>query len=124
MAMDLTKDPDFSALFEKLLEKTVAGKLEWQETAVEDTFLAAAKGIQTFEIALVDQALKFGAFSASGKTKAVVLKVKDKDGKLVLKHVERVQDSPAFDLFQVARRVAMRVDEKIESSLEVLESLG
>ncbi|MCH7989980.1 MAG: hypothetical protein IID46_12630 [Planctomycetes bacterium] len=50
MSANLTIQPDYDALVESLLEKTLAGKIQWDETAEENTFLAAVKGRQTFEI--------------------------------------------------------------------------
>ena len=47
MEINLKNDLNYDILVEKLIEKSRAGKLKWQETAEEDKFVAAVKGQQT-----------------------------------------------------------------------------
>lgn len=146
MAIDLEREPEYDALFETLLEKTRDGKLVWQETAHEKTFVAAVKGVQTFEIT---GALKVPNRQATilgtkvppsqaeqepvseirqlrGRddflTEAVALVVRDSQGNRLFQ--TPLNESPAArELFRIARRMATRIDEKIEASLELLGHL-
>ena len=108
MHLDLDREPDYTGLLDALLAKTRAGKITWQETADEDTFLAAVHGRQTFEIS------RHGDFA--------VLTVRDRDGKLLFRTSQTSLDA-ANELWRLARRIAMRVDEKIDSALELIKGL-
>jgi hypothetical protein len=110
MSIDLGREPNYDLLLQALIEKTRAGKLRWQETAEENTYLAAVKGERTFQVHSNDQG------------SVQVLTVRDGDGSVAIKYV--TGNNPTFsELHQLARRVALRVDEKIDSTLELLNSL-
>ncbi|OHB68748.1 MAG: hypothetical protein A2V70_01795 [Planctomycetes bacterium RBG_13_63_9] len=107
MAVDLDKEPDYNVLLQALIDKTKAGKLRWEETADEDTFVAAVKGQRTFEV--------------SGKdAPQFVVAVRDEEGKVFF---QTPASSMARELFLLARRVALHVDEKIDSTMVLLENL-
>lgn len=120
--MNLEKEPDYETVLQALLEKTKQGKVAWQETAKEDTFVAAAKGEQTFEITYIDPSRTAGGVVIGAGAPYAVLTVKDREGKLLF---ETPSDglATALELFRAARRVALRVDEKIESTLELIDQL-
>lgn len=109
MSADLTKSPDYETLVASLLEKTLAGKIRWEETAVENSFLAAVKGRQTFQI------------SGNENGADTELQVRDQDGKVRVKLTRTNQQM--MDLYSAARRIALGVDEVIDESLELLNSL-
>lgn len=120
--IDFQNPPGYDELIETLLEKTQQGKLDWQETADEDRFLAAVKGRQTYDISA-----RFGGDrEREGRIVQDVqvrLTVRDSEGRNFLDIRESGQDSPAYQLFEAARRVAMRIDERIDQSVELLKSL-
>jgi hypothetical protein len=115
MAMNLEKEPDYNTLLQTLLQKTREGKLVWQETADASTFLAAVRGERTFEINLV-------VSDASDYVQGVRLLVRDSEGKLLF-DVSMPHRAPASSLYDLAKRIATRVDEKIDSTMELLGSL-
>ena len=108
MTVDRNKAPDYQKLFQTLLNKTEAGKLRWEETASEDTFLAAVKGQQSFELRPVPG-------SAS-----IHLTVRDAAGKVLF---EVNEGGAGRELYKFARRLALRIDDKLENSLELLSQL-
>lgn len=109
MSIDLDKQPDYDALFDALVEKTKAGKLDWQETAEEGTFVAAVRGEKTFRVTQI----------ADGAM--IVLEVVNTDGKVL---VNAFSPSPAAkELYSLARRIALRLDENIDAAMQLLDSL-
>jgi len=119
MSLDFEKEPNYEPLFQTLIDKTKAGKLAWQETAEENTYIAAVKGQQTYEISLRN----LRPIYASANTPVPVLTVKDHEGRVFLQTTEESSSETAKELFYLARRVAMNLDERIESSLELLNQL-
>ena len=125
--VDFEHEPEYDALCERLIDKTRQRKILWQETADPDAFIAAVKGVQSFEIRRAcvaqpgpsDNVADFCSDVPELHVYAII--VKDKDGKQILSHT-----SPgrlAGTLFDLARRVGARVDERIESSLQLLDTL-
>ena len=101
--------PDYDALLEVLVEKTKAGKLDWQQTASEGTFIAAVKGQKTFRVTEI----------ANGES--IVLEMVDTDGQLQL---DNIFESPAAkELHSLARHIALRFDENIDAAVQLLDSL-
>ncbi len=121
MAVDLETIPDFDVLIEMLLVKTRSGKLDWQPTAGEDTYVAAVKGQRTFEISKEErlQNVMMGAGVAS-RHPMCTMKVRGPDGELL---IETTPSNLSDQLFEVARRLALRVDENIDSTVQLLETL-
>jgi hypothetical protein len=132
MAVDLQKSPDYDTLVGALLEKTKAGKLDWQTTANECSFISAVKGKRTFEVVnrspLQNAVVRLsGGEMASPEGDSMAraragcrVKVRGPDGELLL---ETPQSQLAEELYEVARRIALRVDENIDSTVQLLETL-
>ena len=121
MSIDLRNDPNVEVLVEKLIEKTREGKLGWEQTAADDVFIAAVKGVQSFQIRREAVEPFSGPFRFT-------LVVKDRDGNAAIEHSEAPIKTaygagPLEQLFLIAKRVACRVDEKIEESLQLLDRL-
>jgi hypothetical protein len=110
MAVNFEKEPSYDAMIRALLERTREGKLEWNETADEDAFLAAVKGQRTFEI------------RTEGGRGPVQLVVRDAEGKVYLTTPPSVSND-AISLYRVARRLALRVDERVEDTVHLLDAL-
>ena len=113
MSADLQREPDYDALLQTLLQKSREGKLVWQETADPASFIAAARGERTFEI------------SRSGDS--FDLTVCDSQGRQILRMSAATHNVVYFDsvrdLYQLAKRIATHLDEKIDSTMELLGSL-
>ena len=138
MAVNLEKNLDYDVLLETLLDKTKAGKLVWHETADEYTFIAALKGERTFEItsktSLTSQLSAPGTRVTSkalseptilsldevGDNAAPIVRVRDGQGRLLF---ETPPSALTAELYDLARRIAMHVDEEINSTMEILEQL-
>ena len=112
MSIDFRGEPQYEALFQALLVKTKEGKLEWQETADERVFVAAVKGKQTFEI-------KWDRGQAGT---GVRLTVRDGQGKALFATPVQTGGT-AVDTFEMAKRIATRMDEKIDETLQLLSHL-
>ena len=104
------QDSRYGLLVKALAEKTRDGKIRWHQTAAENTYLAAVKGLNTYEVHSNDQG------------SVQVLKVRDEVGNLAIKHVTKF-DPQMSELYELARRSALQMNEKIDRALEVLNSL-
>ena len=157
MSIDLSRDPNYDAILEALLEKTKAGKITWSATSEPSTFVAAVKGTQTYRLCRQTPEAtprKFGTSGVERLIDAVVLTVLDENGKALYSirrdsiafprtptAAERVMaattsgifgqevsevtfvKTTAGKLFEVAQRLANRVDEKVDQTLELLNAL-
>lgn len=105
-----TKELDPSRLVSTILDKTKAGKLRWEETADENVFLTSVGGNTTLRIRQSD------AFMGSD-----TISLLDENGKLLWV----ISDPQPLigELCQLARRIALRVDEKVEAFMETLQKL-
>jgi hypothetical protein len=104
------KELDPTRLVNVVLEKTKAGKLTWEETAGKNTFIASVGGDTTLEI---EQGREWDDPDT--------LRLLDEDGQLLW-----VIDAPQpliGELLQLARRIALRVDEKVDALLDTLQKL-
>ena len=110
MSTETEQKPRVDLLLNELVEKTRAGKLRWQDTAAENTFLAAVRGLYTYEVSSNDQG------------SVQVLRVRDDKGRVVVK-VVRGGDPLIDELHSLARNVALGTDERIEEALDVLRGL-
>lgn len=110
MLPDLSKHPDYDAVFQALIEKTRQGRLHWEETADVDEFVCAVKGQQTFSIRW------------DNDSSHPVLAVSDAEGKLLFTTYD-YHGSRAGELFRLVRRLATHLDERIDASVELLNQL-
>jgi hypothetical protein len=102
-------------LVETLLEKTKTGKLDWRPTAVENTYVAAVRGIKTYTLQTEE---------ADDSQRRVRIVVKDTWGNVELDFTRKIIDgSPVMALLEAAAQVASRMEERIHRSLELLNSL-
>ena len=130
MSVQLKQMLDLEPLLKALLRKSQEGKIDWRVTAEEDAFLTAVRGELTFEVHR-----RGGVCGLIGK---------DQHGRLIYQVEEPVlvppiQHSPEDEevewwtglrpettlsmLHKTARRIALRLDERLESSLRLIESL-
>jgi hypothetical protein len=120
MSINLEKQPGYEQIINALVKKTKEGKLRWQETAQERTFLAAVKGQRTFEISQdwVDT------------TERIRLVIRDVDGRPFVEQVFNIT-GPRLDaianevrnLYECAKRIALDVDEKVDDTVQLLSQL-
>ena len=105
---------DAAPLLTAILEKTMAGKLKWDETADEDIFLVSVGGNTTLKVQrkLLDQ---------RDAVHRYILSLLDENGKLMWEIEEPWPLTK--ELFVLARRVALRVDERVDALMGTLQKL-
>ena len=113
------RDPKALALFQEILKKTEAGKLAWQPTAEEDTFVAPMLGkltLKLFPYTSKDQwGLPQGPPTVSlGDEKNITIVEIDTS-------IEGVEAEDLQALLVFARRIALHADEKIDELLQELQ---
>jgi hypothetical protein len=102
--------------FEEVLSKTRAGKIRWEPTADESDYIAAIGGHFTLSISEYENTYP----------EMYSLALKDQDGRVLTKVTNSDDGIPSADireLYETARRQALRVDEKIDSALGQLSKL-
>ena len=104
---------DSVPLLNALINKTQAGKLKWDETADEDIFLVSVGGNTTLKVRR--------KFNRSQGFYSHFLSLLDENGKLVWEIDQ--PEGLIEQLFVLARRVALRVDERIDALMGTLQKL-
>ena len=107
--MEDTKAKEF---FEGVLSKTRAGRIRWQPTAEESDYIAAIGGQFTLSI--------------SSDRYGCTLLLKDQDGRAltaVRSTDDGIEPVEIRELYETARRQALRVDDKIDQVLGELSKL-
>jgi hypothetical protein len=107
--MEDTKAKEF---FEGVLSKTRAGRIRWQPTAEESDYIAAIGGQFTLSI--------------SSDQYGWTLLLKDQDGRAltaVRSTDDGIEPMEIRELYEAARRQALRVDDKIDLVLGELSKL-
>jgi hypothetical protein len=116
----MTDEKDL-AFFEEVFAKTRAGKIPWEPTATEQNYIAPIGGQFVFGISELNRDDSYG-----GPSFTYVLILSDADGR-VLSRVDsdhpNVRWDLAQELYETARRQALRVDDKIDKALGVLRRL-
>ncbi len=116
MSVDFKYDPQYDTVLERLKERTLEGRIVWQETAEEDVFLAAVKGEQTFQIR------KTCVIESLAEVEVVRVLVKDSEGETLFT-TPGARGGVAFELFNLAKRIATGIDEKIDRTVQLLSNL-
>ena len=104
---------DAAPLLTAILEKTRAGKLKWDETADENIFLVSVGGNTTLKVRSPSNEFYGDAYHT--------LSLLDENGKLLWE----IRDPQPLigELFRLARRIALKVDERVEALMETLQKL-
>ena len=105
------KELDHNRLVTVVLEKTRDGKLNWEETADQTAFIASVGGNTTLKI---ERGRDWNGFNDT-------LSLIDEKG-IVLWEVDDPQPM-IEELYKLARRIALKVDEKVEAIMESLQKL-
>jgi hypothetical protein len=121
------KEIDPNRLVETIIDKTKAGKLNWQDTALENCYIVSVGGNTTIQVweeipepenLNIDPEFRQPYEHREGKW----LELRDESGRAFMKVGE--SEVPAVEeLFKLARRKAIRDDERIQSFVEVLQRL-
>jgi len=106
------EDTKAKAFFEGVLSKTRAGRIRWQPTAEESDYIAAIGGQFTLSI-------------SSDRYECTLL-LKDQDGRALtaVRGTDAgIEPMEIRELYETARRQALRVDDKIDQVLGELSKL-
>jgi hypothetical protein len=113
-----------------VLAKTKAGRITWEPTVQESTFIAAIGGQFALSISSWTEAIPGSTpamrSSGQGTRQAYALVLRDEVGRQVVRVTdtdEGISASDMRDLYEAARRQAVRADERIEDAIGVLKSL-
>ena len=126
-AQHIRNDLDPKRLVDAIVEKTKAGKLNWQETAAENVFIASVGGNTTFKVSSEFREEVLGGtgealYPVPWNKELRKLTLLNEYGKPLLDVWEN--EVPAVgELFILARRTALNVDERVQSVIEVLQKL-
>ena len=102
--------------FDEVLSKTKDGKIRWQPTATDCDFIAAVGGHFTLSIS---------EYMSEGFPNYVLV-LKDQEGRVLTRVTNgdrRITYQSIAELYETARRQALRVDDKIDQILGELSKL-
>ena len=113
------EDTKAIAFFQGVLSKTREGRVRWQATADESEYIAAIGGQFTLS---VSEYRESNSYIGTG----YALALKDQDGRELMRMTdadEGIKSADVMELYETARRQALRVDEKIDKVLGELSKL-
>ncbi len=116
------RDLDFNPLVNTILEKTKAGKLKWQLTASDDTFIVSVGGETTLKLTME----AFEAPDMYGQMEidhAPVLWLLDSKGRKLWEISSNQVEGGLWPLYRLAQRIANKIDDKVAGLMEVLQKL-
>jgi hypothetical protein len=112
-------DPKALALFQEILKKTVAGKIDWQPTAEEDKFVAPMLGKYT--LTLLPYASRNNWGEPQGSPSVTLEDEKKNSIVEINSSVDGVGTEELQTLLVFARRIALNADEVIDELLQELQ---
>lgn len=110
------KELDPTPVVAALMEKSATGKIPWEATANEDTFVSSVGG-QTLRIELVRDP---DDPEDAGRP---VLYLLDAKGKTIWQIYSGQTKTGLWDLYALAQRVGNKVDDKVAALMEALQRL-
>jgi hypothetical protein len=123
-------DEKIVKFFEGVLLKTRAGRIPWEPTAQESNFIAAIGGQFTLSALAwaepVPGSTPTMRMSGQGSVQKYALVLRDQVGRelaRVTESEEGIRRDDLRELYEAARRQAVRASERIDDVLEVLNSL-
>ncbi|HMD99788.1 MAG TPA: hypothetical protein VKM93_20970 [Terriglobia bacterium] len=118
----LKQEIDANPLTTALVEKTKAGRIGWQATANENTFIASVGGDTTLRLTL-ESVVDFDPYGQPESYDVPVLCLLDSKGKTLWEVHSREVKGGLWPLYKLAQRIANKVDEKVEALMEALQKL-
>lgn len=108
-------DPKMDAILEKLLERSRKGEVAWEETARENQY----------QVSSADTSFRIAHDDRYSSDRGYSLSVTDERG-LVLESLNSFgqANEKLVELYNMARRRALGVEERLERALKGLESQG
>lgn len=109
-------DDKTKKLLAEILVKTHEGRLDWRETAKPTVFIAAIAGQFTVQV-------QKGDFDDGYETLFVLRDLEDRE-LISISSNDRSARGGLMELYDLARRRALRVDDKVDQLLSVLGKLA
>ena len=122
MTEPILKDLDANPLVQALMEKTQVGRLVWEPTADEGTFIASIGGNTTLKLALVSQVEPDVYGNPEYADVPTLLLLDEKGRKQWQVDSSRVKGG-LWPLFRLAQRVANKVDDRMAGLVEAVQRL-
>jgi len=118
----LTTEIDANPLVSALVEKTKAGKLNWESTAAPDTYICSLKGDTTFKLTM-GWGMERDNRIIPERAEVPVLQLLDAKGHKQWEIHSSDVKGGLWVLYELAQRIANRVDDKIAALVETVERL-
>ena len=115
------QDPKALQLFREVLAKTKAGRMRWEPTANESEFFSVLPSGSTLVASMSRQQNSYGDYL--GDDFALVLRNGEQDLLRVAPEVDGVGIAGLSELYEFARRHALRVDATVDQVLGDLAKL-
>ncbi len=122
MTEPILKDVDANPLVQALMEKTQAGRLVWEATADEGTFIASVGGNATLKLVLESQ-LEQDVRGNPEYADAPTLLLLDEKGKKQWQVYSSQVEGGLWVLYRLAQRVANKVDDRMAALVEAVQRL-
>ena len=119
----LENDLDPTPLVKSIVEKTKAGKLRWEATINENVFIASVGGNTTLRISLETTEGFQPETGQYGPMEVHVLRLLDDQGKTLWEMRGGKVAGGLRPLFELARRIGNKLDERMEALIGALERL-
>jgi hypothetical protein len=118
-----SKELDALPVIQRLIEKSREGKVKWEPTADKRAFVASIGGATTFRIRKIDLPGD-DQYGQPITYEAPELSMLDDKGRLLWEIDDSdIKGRELWQLFEVARRIGNRLDERFASTLAVLDEL-
>jgi hypothetical protein len=115
------QDQKALALFEEILTRTKEGRIPWEPSVSDVTLLAAIKGKYSLVLKPYTHLDSFG--NEEGWPSLVMRDSADRDLINITAVLEGIRPDALQDLYETARRQALKVDEKVQDLLTDLRNL-
>jgi len=117
------KKLDASPLVKRLIEKSKAGKLDWESTADRQQFVTSVGGDTSFRIRMVN-VTDMDDYGNPETVEVPRLDMLDQKGNLLWQLQGRdVPTGELRELFEIARRIGNRLDERVAGAIEALDKM-
>jgi hypothetical protein len=120
---ELNTEIDPNPLVAAIIEKTKAGKLDWQPTADERVYIASVGGDTTMKLGLEGVEEENWVSQRAEIVDYPVLSLENSDGRTIWKVSSHSVNGGLQPLYGLAQRVANKVDDKLVSLMETLQKL-
>jgi hypothetical protein len=110
-------------LVKRLIEKSKTRKLDWEPTADRQQFVTSVRGDTSFRIKMVT-ITDINEWGQSEEIEVPILDMLDQNGKLLWQILPKdVTTGELRKLFEIARRIGNKLDDRVADALIALDKL-